>query len=481
MKLIINNFNIIPTIRSRIQGLKSLLRVDRKPTIKGPRIEAKPDAGKKLLLGRNGLEWMRSACRNASREKGAALFLSVLTGVVMLGLTMPFLVKMSGSYHLTEKSYKSMAAMNLAEAGIERAIWEVNFGDISSWSGTGTERTLSISNFTAADGTVIGDISIIVYNPQLLTPMIESTGIVAWAGSQNITKTLRSGLESGGPLPLFNFGLFGQTGVTLGLNASIDSYDSRLGPYGGDNIHSLGHVGTNAGTYGCVTLDENSIIHGSALTGYQSNPDQIIVQGNGSSITGQKTTLDQVKELPSVPAPTGLTYWGNLTASGSSTTISQSGQYANFTLNNNALVTISSNVVLYITGTLTLSNNAEIRISNGCTATFYFGGNWNLSSNSMFNNLSQDPSKLVMYGTDTFTGSKTFRNNFATYAAMYVPKADVTFANNAAIYGSIVANSFNIANNLAFHYDEALASMSTPSLDTGTSSFTMKSWQEKIY
>ena len=452
-----------------------------KPMIKGFRRGAKPDTGKKLLLGRNGLKWMRSAWRNLSREKGAALFLSVLTGVVMLGLTTPFLVKMSGSYHLTEKSYKSMAAMNLAEAGIELAIWEINFGDISSWSGTNSERTLSISNFSAADGTVIGDISIIVYNPQLLTPMIESTGIVAWAGSQNITKTLRSGLESGGPLPLFNFGLFGQIGVTLGLNASIDSYDSRQGPYGGDNIHSLGHVGTNAGTYGCVTLDENSIIHGSALTGYQSNPDQIIVQGNGSNITGQKTTLDQVKELPSVPAPTGLTYWGNLTASGSSTTISQSGQYANFTLNNNALVTISSNVVLYITGTLTLSNNAEIRISNGCTATFYFGGDWNLSSNSMFNNLSQDPSKLVIYGTDTFTGSKTFRNNFATYAAMYVPKADVTFANNAAIYGSIVANSFNIANNLAFHYDEALASMSTPSLDTGTSSFTMKSWQEKIF
>jgi Tfp pilus assembly protein PilX len=480
MKLITKNFNIVPTIRSRIQGLRSLLRVDRKPTIKGGRIEAKPDTRKKPLLEQNGLEWMRSAWRNVSREKGAALFLSLLTGVIMLGLTMPFLTKMSGSYHLTEKSYKSMAAMNLAEAGIERAIWEINFGNISSWSGTGSERTLSISNFTAADGTVIGDISIIVYNPQLLTPMIESTGIVAWAGSQNITKTLRSGLENGGPLPLFNFGLFGQTGVTLGLNATIDSYDSRLGAYGGANVHSVGHVGTNAGTYGCITLNENSIIHGSALTGYQSNPDQIIVQDNGSSITGQKTTLDEAKELPSVPAPTGLTYWGNLTASGTSTTISQSGQYANFTLNNNALVTISSNVVLYITGTLTLNNNAEIRINNGCTATFYFGGNWNLSANSMFNNLSHDPSKLVMYGTDTFTGSKTFRNNFATYAAMYVPKADVTFANNAAIYGSIVANSFAIGNNLAFHYDEALASMSTPSLDTGTSSFTMKSWQEKI-
>lgn len=401
-----------------------------------------------------------------------------MTGVFTLGLILPFLFKMSGQYRIAEKSYKSLAALNLAEAGLERAIWELNFGNISSWSGTSAQRSLNIVNFTAASGTVLGDISITVYNPQLFTPVIESTGTVAYAGPNNIAKTLRAVLETGGPLPLFNFGLFGDTGVTLGLNASLDSYDSRLGAYGGTNIHDLGHIGTNATHYGGIALDENSVLHGNAVAGYQSDPNQVVVQGNGSVITGVKTTLDQFKELPSVPAPEGLPYQGSLMASGTSTIISQSGQYTDFILNNNALVTITSNVTLYITGTFALNNNAEVRIANGCTANFYFGGNWTLASNSMFNNVNQDPSSLVLYGTDTFTGPKTFCNNFATYAAMYFPRAHIDFANNAAIYGSIVANSFTIGNNIAFHYDEALASL-VSGVDTGTSSFMMKSWQEK--
>ena len=401
-----------------------------------------------------------------------------MTGVFTLGLILPFLFKMSGQYRIADKSYKSLTALNLAEAGLELAIWELNFGDISSWSGTSAQRNLYIENFTAAGGAVLGDISISVYNPQLFTPVIEATGTVAYAGLNSISKTLRAVLETGGPLPLFNFGLFGDTGVVLGMNASLDSFDSRLGAYGGTNIHGLGHIGTNATHFGGITLNENSVLHGNAVTGYQSDPSQVIVQGNGSVITGAKTTLDEVKELPSVPAPEGLPYQGGLVASGVSTVISQSGQYTDFILNNNARVTITSNVTLYITGTFALNNNAEIRISNGCTASFYFGGNWSLASNSLFNNMSQDPSKLVLYGTDAFTGSKTFCNNFATYAAMYFPKAHIDFANNAAIYGSIVARSFTIGNNIAFHYDEALASLvSGP--EAGTSSFMMKSLQEK--
>ena len=83
--------------------------------------------------------------------------------------------------------------------------------------------------------------------------------------------------------------------------------------------------------------------------------------------------------------------------------------------------------------------SAALPITNGARVTIYFGGNWSLVNNCTINNLSQDPTKLIMYGTDTFTGSKTFSNNTATYAAMYFPKADVTIYNNGAIYGSVIA------------------------------------------
>jgi len=429
------------------------------------------------LFGGKRQNRMRGACRHAPREKGAALVLSLLTGVLMLGLALPFLFKLSGQYHVTDKSYKSMSALNLAEAGIERAIWELNHGDISTWSGSSSERTMPIADFTASSGAVIGNIAITVYNPGTANPSVESTGSVAHAGAQNVMKTLRIVLQGTSP-NVFNFGLFGQTGVTIYNNALTDSYDSRLGAYGGSNIHHNGDVGTNATNNPCISLYNNGIIDGDAVSGYQSNPATAIYQGNNATISGQKSALDQAKEIPSVPAPTGLTFRGSYSLSGTDT-ISQSGQYSNFTLNNNAVVTITSDVTLYITGTFTLSNNSQFRISSGASAVIYFGGSMSISNNALINNQTQDPTKLVMYGTDTFTGSQTFRNNTNTYAAIYFPKANVTIYNNGNIYGSLVANSITLQNNVDFHYDEALASFQS-GLGAPAAPFTMKSWQEKI-
>ena len=406
--------------------------------------------------------------------------MALLVSVFMAIMALPFVVKFSSRMRITEKSFGSLAALNLAEAGLERAIWEMNSGSISSWSGTLDERTLNISNFAASNGTVIGNISTTVYNPQGLTPVIESTGTAVHIGAPSVSKTLRVVLQGGAPAPLFNFGLFGGVGgVNIGSGAVIDSYDSRLGVYGGTNVHNNANIATNSIYYGAINLGNNSIINGDAMTGTGSDPNDVIIQGMGSDITGEKVALDDPKVLPSVPVPTGLVNRGNLSVSGTSTTISQSGQYGNLTLAKNARVTITSNVTLYVSGAFTLNNNAEFRINPGCSVTLNFGGSWSLNSNCMINNMNQDPTKLVMLGTDTFSGSKTFCNTFTTYAAMYFPNANINFANTAAIYGSIIARQFMIGNNMQVHYDEALASLQT-GLSSGTSAFEMRSWQERI-
>jgi Tfp pilus assembly protein PilX len=415
---------------------------------------------------------------NRFRERGSVLAISLLVSVFMAILAIPFMTKYASRFRLTGKSFGSLAALNLAEAGLERAIWELNYGAILSWSGTSAERTLSISNFTASNGTVIGNISITVNDPAGMAPVIESTGTVAFSGSQNISKTIRVVLAGGAPPPLFNFMLFGTTGVNVGGGAIVDSYDSRLGAYGGTNIGSGGNIGTNGDIYGAITLGNGSIVNGSAMTGVGSDPNEVIIQGMGADITGEVAALEEPKELPSVTVPTGLANRGNLSVSGTTTTISQSGQYNNLTLAINSKVTITSNVTLYVSGAFTMNNNSEFKINPGCSVTFYFGGGWALNSNSRINNMNQDPTKLVMYGTDTFTGSKTFCNNYETYASMYFPKANVTLANTNTFYGSIIANQFLIGNNMRVHYDEACASLQT-GFTSPTSSFEMKSWQEK--
>jgi hypothetical protein len=44
----------------------------------------------------------------------------------MVIVALPFVFKFSSQFRTTERSYKSLAALNLAEAGVERAIWELN-------------------------------------------------------------------------------------------------------------------------------------------------------------------------------------------------------------------------------------------------------------------------------------------------------------------------------------------------------------------
>ncbi len=60
------------------------------------------------------------------------MIVGVIVMIFFLLLALPFLVQTSIENKLTDKSYKVFSALSLAEAGIERAIWELNYGDISS-------------------------------------------------------------------------------------------------------------------------------------------------------------------------------------------------------------------------------------------------------------------------------------------------------------------------------------------------------------
>jgi hypothetical protein len=413
-----------------------------------------------------------------------ALSATMLVSVSLLIVAVPVLTRVSSSRRSTETSFQSLAALNLAEGGVERAIWELNHGDISTWSGSSEHRTLTIAGVTAANGTNVGSVAIAVSDPAGAQPVIEATGSVAHVGATSVTKTVRVVLREDGSESPFDYGVFGDTGITLFQNAYIDSYNSRNGPYDAARARHRGNIGTNATDWGKVdlgvTLYNNAYVDGSVATGFGSDPNEVIVQRNNAIITGTKSALDRPKDLPSVPPPAGLTFRGNYTlGNGGTGTISQSGQYTNFFLDNNAVVTITASVTLYVTGGFTLSNNTQFRISPGCDVTLYFAGNWAIDNNAQINNVSQNPAQLKIYGTDTLDGQQTFSNNAETYASIYCPRADLYLANNAAIFGSVVSKSIEQKNNGVIHYDESLGSLQT-GFGSGSGTYSVKSWQEKF-
>jgi len=414
------------------------------------------------------------------KERGSVLVIALLVTLMLLILTMPFLTKLSGAYRLTEKSYRTLAATNLSEAGIERAIWELNYGSIWTWDGEPNSRTLELSDLQASSGSEIGDVSISIHSPLGQRPLIESTGKVKHINPTTIDRTIRVLLERLDSPSVFMYGIFGEEGLDVVGAAYIDSYDSRKGAYGGDNVGEKGHSGTNATNQGCIGLRNNATIHGSAFVGPGADPENVIVIQNNSEITGVQEALLEEKSLPSVPPPEGLPYRGDYSLPvNSEDAILSSGEYSSFRLMPNSTVTILSDVILYVSGDFKMESNSNLVITYGASLSLYLGGTFIQRSESAINNLTMDPTKLLIYGTDSFNGLMEWRSNASFYGAVYVPRAEIQYNSNADFYGSLIGKYIEVFSNARFHYDLALGDVDT--VGEGKSwTYSVKSWHQTI-
>jgi len=419
---------------------------------------------------------MKNTRRTRPWEKGIALVVSLLAGVVMLGLALPFLFKLTGQFRITERSHKGLTAMNLAEAGVERAIWELNYGDISTWSGDLLKRSLALTSVQTADGQVVGNVEIEVQNPASDNPFVTAKGIVPWVGGAALEKTVRVDLGHT-TQSHFNFGIFGDEGFDLHGNAYTDSYDSRLGPYDPQNPGQKGDVGTNATHQWDVVLLNNTVVNGDATTGFESDPELVIRLRNQALITGELGALNEIKLLPPHRPPL-LTQKGAFTTGGSpEVVITESGTYSSFTINTNAKVTISGDVKIYVNGDFVMNSNSTLEITPGSHVELILGnGVFSQSSNTQVNNLSQDPKNLAILGTSDFK-NMIWRSDSQLWGVVYVPEATIDYYSNSDLFGSIVCNNISMSSNAGIHYDESLGSWDK--YGTPSPKYQVKSWQER--
>lgn len=461
----------------------------------------------------------RKTLRKPPQERGMILVVALIVVVSMLLLSMPFLFKLSAQFRITEKSFKSTMAFNLAEAGVERALWELNNWWVSPWvqNEEGTFIT-TIDDMAAYDGQVIGDIDISIMppSPSGENRFLEAVGKVPFITFGSVNKTVRVNLEKQ-MRSIFRFGLFANEKIEAKNNLFIDSYDSRNGDYGqGNEQGSMGHSGTNNTADQSILINQGSSseIYGNLASGLGTDPERIeevIDIPDGTDFRGERRILPAEFEMPSVDLlnlpPRELfendydfsswfdeygdldmdTYYrGSFQSTKTETTIlteSDSGVYSSFEIVKNSTVRIEGNVALYITdpagGEFLMENNADLEIAEGAGLTLILGNTSFYMNNNTIQNSSQIPSNLIILGTDEFTGEMSWENNVDTYAAIYVPRATVDFggAPNVDLYGAVVCNYLEFKNNIDFHYDEALADLDW--IKGGIPYWVIVSWQEK--
>jgi len=400
----------------------------------------------------------KEAIKKSQQEQGAILVVTLLIVVVLMIFALPTLSGLSTQYKRTENTFKSLSAFNFAEAGVDRAIWELNYGDITTWSGDSQSRTLNFDYVEFGDG----EITITVENLDSQSPVIESKGRVLNTGSQYVEKTIRVGLskESGGS-PLFDVGVFADEGIEIASNLQIE-----------------GDVRTNSTDPGSIVIHSNSQVNGDAICGPGGEPEMAIILEGSAVVAGQKRAAAAIKELPSVIAPEGLPYQGIFYLKNETATISESGEYASFILDSGSQVIISGDVTLHVTGQFTLGNNSVLNIEAEASLTLFLSGSFHMDSNCQVNNILQDPCQFLIFGTDYLTGTVTFDSNNDFYAAVYMPRADLIFSSNINFFGSAIGKSAVLNSNVEVTYDEELGELEGLPVNADAN-FSVKSWQQK--
>ncbi len=421
-----------------------------------------------------------------SHEKGIILAVATMIVLVMMIMMVPFLRKLSAQFRTTEKTYKSGSAFNLAEAGIERALWEINQpfavegGMIWTLTQQGTE---TLDDLRAAGGPLAGDVNILVSPPTPSTPStrtVESTGLVPFLGTRTVNRTVRVNLEQYYK-SIWDFGFFADEGFYSGTRVRIDSYKSTLGPYGGTNKDGpQGHIGTNGTADNSFQIarggdlsSSSSEIFGNIAAGFGTDtasgnlseaislPSETILKGGAERMVLTapfdmpsvdlyslpprdmfQTTVDFTSwftQAPAVSDPLQSSYIASgydkgaftigRTATSVTLTPANNGIYTSFTLPKQKTVYVQGNVALYVTGldgatgSFSMNVGSTIEILPNSSLTLILGKTTFTAQNNTFRNDTGVPANLTILGTDQFTADMAWDNNAETIAAIYIPRA----------------------------------------------------------
>ena len=133
-------------------------------------------------------------------------------------------------------------------------------------------------------------------------------------------------------------------------------------------------------------------------------------------------------------------------------------------------------VKIYVDGPFTMDSNSILEIAPGSNVEFYLGnGVFTQASNCQVNNLTYDPKNLAFLGTSTFQ-TMYWQSNSQFYGVIYAPQANVDYAANSDLFGSLVCNTLAMSAMAGIHFDESL--IDWENLGTVDPRYRVKDWQE---
>jgi hypothetical protein len=462
---------------------------------------------------------MKNLHSRRHRKRGSLLIVAMILAAV-IGISLASYIQLGrSSLNISNRALYNNAAMNLAENGLEEAMYSINkyVADTTynwaGWSNSGGAdawRTLPASGTYTFDQGVTGTVRVYIYGYKGNAPRVVARATVTLAGGSSapIEKWVEIQLRK---TSKFANGLVAKQQIRFnGTNATVDSWNSDPDnnaataaiQYSAGVRHDNGSVGSVSVSVDSI-LVQNADIWGYASTGGalpSVGPNGVVGPFGTASGTMDMTRVatDFAADFDPVTAPAtvgnnlgSITTNINLPRSGD--TPAADGKYyytaSEISFNNQSFnvqkldpADPSPEVVVKLTNTMTSINigggSGAVNVEAGAKLEIYAPGNISIAGNGIMNGgttaaTSNQPINVQIWGTKT-SGVQdiAIRGNGVLSAVVYAPQGSVSIVGNGDVMGSVVANDITLSGNANFHYDESLANVG------GSNPFRVSIWRE---
>lgn len=387
------------------------------------------------------MNWLNSG------EQGGALLIALC---ILLVLTIAAIMAVDTAQTDIELSFNNLnssQAFYVAEAGVNRALAQLNedndwnTGYVDMEFERGTYWVAIVDSFV--DPTLFDTIII-----QSTSHMEEAVANVwAWAVPEY-------------EYP-FQWAVFSDLDISLGNNTCTDSYNSDSGSYS----ETVDTLGGDIASNGTITLDQIADVSGDVSSAVDGGIDI----GLNATVTGD--TVSAVAEHVLDPIPQEDFDWAE---SMSLAPIGFTGDYSYDPIDKSLDVGANEKVVLsggvYYFSSITLDNNAVLEVAEGEHVIIYMTDSLILNEASSLN-AGHPPPSLAIFSSG---GVYTLGQDTEISAAFYGPEAELLLENSCEVYGSILANQVDMENIACVHYDRALRDLRGGK----TGEITMIAWRE---
>lgn len=406
------------------------------------------------------MDLCQSKIKAHRKNQGSILALMVLL-TLLLSLTSMALVGLAHQARIRSvKNVTEISARFAADAGIERAFYLMN-------------RNLQAGTWVLDDVPTYTDESLTACNAEYTVTFegnILSGYQITSVGKSGIArKTVRVTVELKSPFA-DNYAVLTKNNLGMKNKSTISGYNSA--DKSEKNVPVS--IGTLSKKNGSIDIKNGAEVDGDVYVGPDSNPNDVINLKNRDSITGEIFVMPTTVYLPTVTPPDLLINKGSISGKNITLTTSDSGKYTGIDISNNGELLINGDLVLYITGDITLKNSSELKVTDGSSLVVYFDGDIEAKNDSSINNEAEIPSAIQLYGTGT-NQHIDLKNKSDLYGVIYAPEAEMTVHNKVDLYGSFIVDDFELKNSGDVHYDKALKETSP---DDKVVYFSITRWEE---